>query len=121
LAESLAALHPSFLRFPGGNWIEGDDLAHMYHWKTTIGPIDSRMPLWNTWGYTTQGLGFEEYLQLCEDLDAEPLFDINCGMSLHDSVSLGQILKPVTGMTSKLKSTASASGAGSMASSFTKS
>ncbi len=92
LAEALDALHPSFMRFPGGNWIEGDDLAHMYHWKTTIGDIDARTPLWNTWGYnTTQGLGFEEYLQLCEDLGAEPLFDINCGMSLHDSVPLGQM------------------------------
>lgn len=92
LANALDALHPAFMRFPGGNWIEGDDLAHMYHWKTTIGPIDSRTPLWNTWGYnTTQGLGFLEYLKLCEDLGAEPLFDINCGMSLHDSVPLGQM------------------------------
>lgn len=92
LAEALDSLHPAFMRFPGGNWIEGDDIAHMYHWKTTIGPVDSRMPLWNTWGYnTTQGLGFEEYLQLCEDLGAEPLFDVNCGMSLHDSVPVGQM------------------------------
>jgi len=92
LAESLDALHPSFMRFPGGNWIEGDDLAHMYHWKDTIGDIDARKPLWNTWGYnTTQGLGFYEYLQLCEDLGAEPLFDINDGMSLHDSVPLSQM------------------------------
>lgn len=83
LAESLDALHPSFMRFPGGNWIEGDDIAHMYHWKTTIGDIDARTPLWNTWGYnTTQGLGFYEYLQLCEDLGAEPVFGINCGLAL---------------------------------------
>jgi alpha-L-arabinofuranosidase len=92
LAEALNALHPSFMRFPGGNWVEGDDLAHMYHWKSTIGPNDARTPLWNTWGYnTTQGLGFLEYLQLCEDLGAEPVFCINDGMSLHDSVPLGQM------------------------------
>lgn len=85
LAESLDNLHPAFMRFPGGNWIEGDDLAHMYHWKYTIGDIDSRTPLWNTWGYnTTQGLGFYEYLQLCEDLGAEPLFGISCGIALGD-------------------------------------
>jgi len=85
LAESLDNLHPAFMRFPGGNWIEGDDLAHMYHWKYTIGDIDSRAPLWNTWGYnTTQGLGFYEYLQLCEDLGAEPLFGISCGIALGD-------------------------------------
>jgi alpha-L-arabinofuranosidase len=84
LAEALENLHPAFLRFPGGNWIEGDDIAHMYHWKYTIGNIDTRTPLWNTWGYnTTQGLGFYECLQLCEDLGAKPLFDINCGMALN--------------------------------------
>jgi alpha-L-arabinofuranosidase len=92
LAESLAALHPSFLRFPGGNWVEGDDRAHMYRWKNTIGDIDVRIPLWNTWGYnTTQGLGFFEYLQLCEDLGAEPLFCINDGMTLHDSVPMEEM------------------------------
>jgi alpha-L-arabinofuranosidase len=92
LAEALDALHPSFMRFPGGNWIEGDDLAHMYNWKTTIGDVDARTPLWNTWGYnTTQGLGFHEYLQLCEDLGAQSLFDINDGMSLQDSVPLSRM------------------------------
>jgi alpha-L-arabinofuranosidase len=93
LAESLDNLHPAFMRFPGGNWIEGDDLAHMYHWKYTIGDIDSRTPLWNTWGYnTTQGLGFYEYLQLCEDLGAEPLFGISCGIALGDKdVPLSQM------------------------------
>ncbi|MGH7971732.1 MAG: alpha-L-arabinofuranosidase C-terminal domain-containing protein, partial [Limisphaerales bacterium] len=92
LAKSLEDLHPSFVRFPGGNWVEGDDVAHMYHWKSTIGPVDARTPLWNTWGYnTTQGLGFLEYLQLCEDLGAEPVFCINDGMSLHDFVPLGQM------------------------------
>jgi alpha-L-arabinofuranosidase len=93
LAEALDVLHPAFMRFPGGNWIEGDDVAHMYQWKKTIGDIDARTPLWNTWGYnTTQGLGFYEYLQLCEDLGAEPLFGVNCGMALGDkSVPLGQM------------------------------
>jgi alpha-L-arabinofuranosidase len=92
LAQAVDALHPSFMRFPGGNWVEGDDVAHMYHWKNTIGNIDARAPLWNTWGYnTTQGLGFHEYLQLCEDLGAAPLFCINAGLSLHDSVPMGQM------------------------------
>jgi alpha-L-arabinofuranosidase len=92
LAQSLDALHPSFMRFPGGNWVEGEDVAHMYHWKYTIGDIDARTPLWNTWGYnTTQGLGFHEYLQLSEDLGATPLFCINAGMTLHDSVPLSRM------------------------------
>jgi alpha-L-arabinofuranosidase len=85
LADALKNLHPSFMRFPGGSWIEGDDVAHIYHWKDTIGDVDTRTPLWNTWGYnTTQALGFYEYLKLCEDLGAEPLFGINCGIALGD-------------------------------------
>src|ERR1035437_1009093 len=50
LAEAIDALHPKFLRFPGGCWVEGDDFAHMNHWKNTIGNVDTRTPLWNIWG-----------------------------------------------------------------------
>jgi alpha-L-arabinofuranosidase len=92
LAESLDALHPKFLRFPGGCWVEGDDFAHMNHWKNTIGNIDSRTPLWNIWGYNaTQSLGFYEYLQMAEDLGAAPLFDINVGMSHKETVPLDRM------------------------------
>jgi alpha-L-arabinofuranosidase len=92
LAESLAHLHPSFVRFPGGCWVEGDDFAHMNHWKRTIGNIDAREPLWNIWNYnTTQGLGFYEYLQMTEDLGAVPLFCINIGMSHHEVVPLDRM------------------------------
>ncbi len=92
LAESLNGLHPQFLRFPGGCWVEGDDFAHMNHWKNTVGDVDLRTPLWNIWGYNaTHGLGFHEYLQLSEDLGAEPLFDINVGMSHHETVPLDRM------------------------------
>ncbi|HUC83932.1 MAG TPA: alpha-L-arabinofuranosidase C-terminal domain-containing protein, partial [Candidatus Acidoferrales bacterium] len=92
LAESLAALHPKFMRFPGGCWVEGDDFAHMNHWKNTVGNIDVRTPLWNIWGYNaTHGLGFYEYLQLAEDLGAEPLFCINVGMSHKETVPMDRM------------------------------
>jgi alpha-L-arabinofuranosidase len=92
LAESLDALHPKFLRFPGGCWVEGDDFAHMNHWKETIGNVDTRTPLWNIWKYyATQGLGYHEYLQLAEDLGAEPLFCINVGMSHKESVPMDRM------------------------------
>jgi alpha-L-arabinofuranosidase len=92
LAESLDALHPKFLRFPGGCWVEGDDFAHMNHWKNTIGNIDSRTPLWNIWGYNaTHGLGFYEYLQMAEDLGAEPLFCINIGMSHKETIPMDRM------------------------------
>ena len=92
LAESLNDLHPAFVRFPGGCWVEGDDFAHMNHWKNTIGNIDSRTPLWNIWGYNaTHGLGFYEYLQMTEDLGAEPLFCINIGMSHKETIPMDRM------------------------------
>jgi alpha-L-arabinofuranosidase len=92
LAESLDGLHPKFLRFPGGCWGKGDDFSHMNHWKRTIGNIDVREPNWNIWKYfSTQGLGFHEYLQLAEDLGAEQLFDINVGLSHKEVVPLDRM------------------------------
>jgi alpha-L-arabinofuranosidase len=92
LAEAIDTLHPKFFRFPGGCWVEGDDFAHMNNWKNTIGNIDTRTPLWNIWGYyATHGLGYHEYLQLAEDLGAEPLFCINVGMSHKEVVPMDQM------------------------------
>jgi len=82
LAEMLAGLKPSFVRFPGGCWVEGSSSATSMRWKQTIGPISDRRTLPNLWGYMSpNGLGFHEYLQMCDDLGAAPLFVINCGMS----------------------------------------
>jgi alpha-L-arabinofuranosidase len=92
LAGAIDALHPKFLRFPGGCWVEGEDFAHMNHWKNTIGNIDTRTPLWNIWGYNaTHGLGYHEYLQLAEDLGAEPLFCVSAGISHKEVVPLDQM------------------------------
>ena len=67
-------------------------LSTMNHWKNTIGNIDTRTPLWNIWGYNaTHGLGYHEYLQLAEDLGAEPLFCINAGISHKEVVPLDQM------------------------------
>ena len=92
LAKSVDDLKPSFLRFPGGCWVEGDDVAHMNHWKKTIGDVDVREPLWNIWNYyATHGLGYHEYLQLAEDLGATPLFCINVGMSHKEVIPLDRM------------------------------
>ena len=64
----------------------------MNHWKNTIGNIDTRTPLWNIWGYfATQGLGYHEYLQMAEDLGAEPLFCINIGMSHKETIPMDRM------------------------------
>ncbi|MCS7309428.1 MAG: carbohydrate binding domain-containing protein, partial [Armatimonadetes bacterium] len=82
LAQMLVELKPSFLRFPGGCFVEGDRLRNALRWRDTLGDIAERPPRWNLWGYTTtQGLGLHEYLQMSEDLGAEPLLVVNCGMA----------------------------------------
>lgn len=91
LAEALRALNPSFMRFPGGCYVEGllNDNSEgsdcHYEWKKTVGPIEERPGHFNNnWGYEiTDGMGAYEYLQLCEDLGAEPLYVANIGIG-HD-------------------------------------
>jgi alpha-L-arabinofuranosidase len=95
LANMLVGLQPAFMRFPGGSWVNGDSLTNMYNWKRTIGPIGDRRIQYNLWGYyVDNGLGYYEYLQMCEDIGAQPLFVINCGtdvFSAGDSVPLAQM------------------------------
>jgi alpha-L-arabinofuranosidase len=82
LAQFIADMKPGFVRFPGGCYVEGDSLPNAFRWKKTIGDIAERPGHWNLWGYySSDGLGYHEYLQFCEDIGAEPLFVINCGMS----------------------------------------
>jgi alpha-L-arabinofuranosidase len=83
LARHVEGMRPAFVRFPGGCFVEGKDLGQAFDWKKTIGPVDQRRGSASTfWGYpTSDGLGFHEYLQWCEDLGAEALFVANCGLS----------------------------------------
>ena len=92
LAEMLAGLRPSFLRFPGGCWVEGETLQHAMRWKDTIGDLSQRRTQWCLWQYhSTNGLGYHEYLELCESLGAEPLFVVNCGMSHKENVPMDKM------------------------------
>jgi alpha-N-arabinofuranosidase len=92
LIQLLYDLKPGFLRFPGGCIVEGHDLDVRYQWKKTIGPVENRELIINRWNnefahrltpdyYQTFGLGFFEYFQLSEDLGAEPLPILSCGMA----------------------------------------
>ncbi len=89
LAELVAAMKPAFVRFPGGCYVEGGDLLKdAFRWPQTVGDAARRPGHMNaTWGYwTSDGLGFHELLQWCEDLGAEPLYVLNCGMSHKELV-----------------------------------
>ncbi len=85
LAQMLADLHPRFMRFPGGCYIEGsyaDGATNRFEWKKSVGPIEERPGHLNrNWGYkVTDGLGYHECLQLAEDLGAHALFVVNMGI-----------------------------------------
>ncbi len=92
LAQALKDLNPGVFRFPGGCIVEGNNLSNRYQWKHTIGPVEDRPGNVNRWNFTfkhkkfsdyfqSYGLGFYEYFVLSEDLGAEPLPVLNCGLS----------------------------------------
>ena len=82
LVQTLADLKPSFVRFPGGAIVGGLNLDNRIQWKDSVGPLAQRKGTMNLWGYwTSNGLGFHEYLQLCEDLGADALWVCNPGFS----------------------------------------
>jgi alpha-L-arabinofuranosidase len=92
MIQLLADMKPGFIRFPGGCIVEGFDLSNRYRWKNTVGPIEERQLMINRWNiefphrnapdyFQTFGLGFFEYFQLAEDIGAQPLPILNCGMA----------------------------------------
>lgn len=96
LMEKLVALKPKFLRFPGGNFLEGGIIANRFDWKKTIGPAWERPGHQDdAWGYwSTDGLGLPEYLQWTEDMGAQPVLGVFAGYSLWGGHVTGDELKP---------------------------
>lgn len=92
IVKMLADMKPGFVRFPGGCIVEGRTLDNRYQWKNTIGKPEERKLIVNRWNmefkhrpapdyYQSYALGFFEFFQLCEDIGAEPLPILNCGMA----------------------------------------
>ena len=96
LMQMLVDMKPAFLRFPGGNYLEGPYLADRFPWKTTLGPLEQRPGHPGSWGYrATDGLGLYEFLGWCEDAHMEPLLGVYAGYSLNgDHVDAGPLLVP---------------------------
>ena len=83
LMEMMAEMKPKFLRFPGGNYLEGNNFANRFDWKQTIGNPDERPGHQSPWGYrSTDGLGLLEFLQWAEDCGAEPILGVFAGYVL---------------------------------------
>jgi alpha-L-arabinofuranosidase len=96
LMQMLVDLNPRFLRFPGGNYVEGDTIETRFDWKKTIGPIEERHGHPCPWGYySTDGLGLLEFLEWSEDMKAEPVLAVYAGYSLKGMhVNPGSDLEP---------------------------
>lgn len=80
LMEKFAGLHPAFLRFPGGNFLEGSNWRDRWNWKATVGPLEQRPGHMSPWGYrSSDGFGLLEYLEWCEDLQIQPVLAVFAG------------------------------------------
>ncbi len=96
LLQMLIDMRPKFLRFPGGNYLEGDQIADRFDWKKTLGPLSERPGHMAPWGYrSTDGLGLHEFLLWAEDMNAEPVLAVYAGYSLKRAyVKPGPDLEP---------------------------
>lgn len=82
LANYLKELKPAFIRWPGGCYVEGINTQSAPNWKNSIGRLEDRPGTYSPWGYwSSDGLGYNEYLQFCEDIGAKALYVFNCGVS----------------------------------------
>lgn len=97
IMELLAGLKPSFLRFPGGNYLEGPNYDNRFNWKATIGPLEQRPTHLSPWRYrSSDGMGLLEFLEWCEDLRMEPLLAVYAGLHIDRGANIltGDALKP---------------------------
>jgi alpha-N-arabinofuranosidase len=96
IMQMLGGMKPDFLRFPGGNYLEGDTVETRYDWKKTIGPLTRRPGHAGCWGYrSSDGFGLLEFLRWCEDLQMEPVLAVYAGYNLnHTHIETGPALQP---------------------------
>jgi alpha-L-arabinofuranosidase len=97
IMQLLAEMKPAFLRFPGGNYLEGNTIATRFDWKQTLGPISQRAGHPDdAWGYrSSDGMGLLEFLEWCEDLQMQPVLAVYAGYSLKGQhVAPGPDLEP---------------------------
>jgi alpha-L-arabinofuranosidase len=96
IMRMLAAMHPKFLRLPGGNYLEGNSIALRFDWKKTIGPWIDRPTHESPWRYrSSDGMGLLEFMEWCQDLHMQPVLAVYAGYSLnHEHVNPGPDLQP---------------------------
>ena len=96
LMEKMAGMHPTFLRLPGGNYLEGDQIDERFDWKNTIGPLVDRPTHRSPWNYqSSDGMGLLEFLEWTEDLKIDTVLAVYAGYSLKgDHIVPGPALTP---------------------------
>ena len=97
LMQMLVDMKPAFLRFPGGNYLEGPNYDNHFKWKETIGPIEQRPTHQGPWGYhSSDGMGLLEFLEWAEDMGAEPILAVYAGLHIDRGAKIvtGDDLKP---------------------------
>ncbi|MBQ6243766.1 MAG: alpha-N-arabinofuranosidase [Bacteroidales bacterium] len=95
LMELMAGMKPAFLRFPGGNYLEGNTFHERFDWKRTIGDVNFRPGHQCPWGYwSSDGLGLLEFLTWIEDLGGEPILGVFAGYTLNRDYVEGEYLEP---------------------------
>ena len=97
IMKLMADMKPKFLRFPGGNYLEGQTMATRFDWKKTIGDISERPGhMCDAWGYwSSDGMGLLEFLEWAEDLNMETIMGIYSGYSLRGEFAQpGEELEP---------------------------
>lgn len=94
LAQYLEDIKPSFVRYPGGCYVEGISWESAPDWRTMVCPPEERPGQWGYWQYrSTDGFGYHEFLQFCEDIGADAMYVAFCGMTVHpdNNMPLSQI------------------------------
>lgn len=95
LMSMMKDMNPKFLRFPGGNYVEGNDFRNRFDWKRTVGDPDERPGHMSPWGYrSTDGLGLLEFMQWAEDVGAEPLLAVFAGYTLNGDYLTADYIEP---------------------------
>ena len=97
IMQLLADMKPAFLRFPGGNYLEGNTIETRFDWKKTLGDVSARPGHMNdAWGYwSSDGMGLLEFLEWCEALNMQPVMGVYAGYSLRQQrVKAGADLQP---------------------------
>ncbi|CBQ70225.1 related to Alpha-L-arabinofuranosidase I precursor [Sporisorium reilianum SRZ2] len=87
LAQALADIKPLYVRLPGGNDLEGNNIPSWFNWTNAVGDLKNRpgrTPAWTS-DWNTEGLGLMELMDLTEKWGAQAVLDIYAGYSLDGS------------------------------------